>query len=317
VRAIQITEFGGPEVLKLVDLPDPVAADGEVLVRVTHAGVNFGDTHSTRNTYVRQAALPFIPGGEVAGVREDTGERVIALTGGGGYAQLVAAPADRVFPIPDGVADGVALALLIQGLTAWHMYRTSAQLRPGESVLVQSAGGGVGSLAVQLGHALGAGRVIAVASAEDRRALALELGADAAIDSDPEGLTERVLQANGGAPVDVIFEMTGGTTFEQSFAALAPFGRLVVAGISSEEQNEVRTGKLLRTSRAVVGFLLWHCLGRPDLIDDALSDLFARAARGELRAVVGETYPLSQAARAHEDMLARRTRGKLLLDPAG
>jgi NADPH:quinone reductase len=316
MRAIQITEFGGPEVLALVDLPDPQPADGEVLVRVSRAGVNFGDTHSTRNTYVRQAALPFIPGGEVAGVRVDTGDRVIALTGGGGYAEVVAAPADRVFAIPDGVDDGVALALLIQGLTAWHMYKTSAQLRPGESVLVQSAGGGVGSIAVQLGHALGAGRVIAVASSEDRRALALELGADAAIDSPAEGLTQRILDANDGRPVDVVFEMTGADTFDQCFDALAPFGRLVVAGISSEEQNEIRTGKLLRTSRAVVGFLLWHCLGRSDLVDDALSDLFARAARGELKAVVGETYPLSEARRAHEDMLARRTRGKLLLDPS-
>jgi NADPH2:quinone reductase len=317
MRAIQITEFGGPEVLELVDLPDPEPAAGEVLVRVSRAGINFGDTHSTRNTYVRQATLPFIPGGEVAGVREDTGERVIAMTGTGGYAELVSAPADRVFAIPEGVDDGTALALLIQGLTAWHMYRTSARVRTGDSVVVQSAGGGVGSLAVQLGHALGAGRVIAIASSEDRRALAVELGADVAIDSPADGLTQRILDANDGRPVDVIFEMTGGETFTQCFDALAPFGRLVVAGISSEEQNEIRTGKLLRTSRAVVGFLLWHCLGRADMIDDALSDLFARAARGELRAVVGDTYPLAQAARAHQDMLARRTRGKLLLDPAG
>ena len=151
--------------MTLVDLPEPVPGDGEVLVHVTRAGLNFGDTHSTRNTYVRQAALPFIPGGEVAGVRADTGERVIALTGDRRLRRRSAvAAADRVFAIPDGVDDGVALALLIQGLTAWHMYKTSAQLRPGESVVVQSAGGGVGSLAVQLGHALGAGRVIAVGS---------------------------------------------------------------------------------------------------------------------------------------------------------
>ena len=317
MKAIQITEFGGPEVLKLVDLPEPQPRGGEVLIRVTRSGVNFGDTHSTRNTYVRQAPLPFIPGGEVAGVRADNGERVIALTATGGYAQAAVAAADRVFPIPDGVDDGVALALLIQGLTAWHMYKTSAQLRPGESVVVQSAGGGVGSLAVQLGHALGAGRVIAVGSSPQRRELAVELGADVAIDSEPEGFTQRVLDANGGEPVDVIFEMTGGRTFDESFAALAPFGRLIVGGISSEQQNEVRTGRLLRTSRGVIGFLLWDCLSRPQMIADALEDLFARAARGELRAVVGETYPLSEARRAHEDMLARRTRGKLLLDPSG
>jgi NADPH2:quinone reductase len=317
MKAIQITEFGGPEVLTLVDLPVPVPGDGEVLVHVTRAGLNFGDTHSTRNTYVRQAALPFIPGGEVAGVRADTGERVIALTATGGYAQAVVAAADRVSAIPEGVDDGAALALLIQGLTAWHMYKTSAQLRPGESVVIQSAGGGVGSLAVQLGHALGAGRVIAVGSNEQRRELALELGADVAIDAEPEGFSDRVIEANGGEPVDVIFEMTGGPTFDASLSALAPFGRLIVGGISTEQPNEVRTGHLLRHSRGVIGFLLWHCLGRPQMIRDALDDLFARAARGELRAVVGETYPLSEARRAHEDMLARRTRGKLLLDPSG
>src|SRR5262249_45261371 len=154
------------------------------------------------------------------------------------------AKADRVFGIPEGVDDGVALALLIQGLTAWHMYKTSAQLRDGESVVIQSAGGGVGSLAVQLGHALGAGRVIAGGSNGQRRALARQLGAGVAIASEPDGFGERVIEANGGQPVDVIFEMTGGQTFDESFGALAPFGRLIVGGISTEEQNEVRTGRL-------------------------------------------------------------------------
>ncbi|HWV87525.1 MAG TPA: zinc-binding dehydrogenase [Capillimicrobium sp.] len=315
MRAVQIREFGGPEVLEVVDLPVPQPAAHEVLVRVTAAGVNFADTHQRGNEYVAKQTLPLVPGAEVAGVREDTGERVVAIVGHGGYAEYAVAPASRCFPVPDGVDDATALALLMQGLTAWHLYRTAAKVERGEAVVVHSAVGGVGSLATQLGRALGAGRVIATATSEAKRELALELGADAAVDGSPDGLTERLLEANLGEPVDVVFDMAGGAVFDASFDALGPFGRIVVCGIASREQNEVRTGKLLRTSRSVVGFWLYHLLDRPAHVDEALSDLFARAERGELRVVVGGTYPLAEAARAHVDLVERRTTGKLILDP--
>jgi NADPH:quinone reductase len=316
VRAIQITEFGGPEVLRLMELPAPEPKAGEVLIEVARAGVNFADTHQRTDSYVAKAELPLVPGSEVAGVRVDTGERVLALCGHGGYAEYAVAPAELTFAIPDGVDDGTAVALLLQGLTAWHLYRTCAHVAVGESVVVHSAAGGVGSLAVQLGKPLGAGRVIATASSEDKRRLALELGADAVTDSSPEGMTERLIECNEGRELDVVFEMSGGAVFEQSLRALAPFGRLVAYGISSRNQNEVRSGHLLRHSRAVIGFWLMHCLGRPEMIDEALADLFARASRGELRAVVGATYALSDAAQAQVDLAERRTTGKLLLDPA-
>jgi NADPH2:quinone reductase len=322
MRAIQMTEFGGPEVLKLAELPRPQPGPEETLIRVTRAGLNFADTHTRTNSYVQKATLPLVPGGEVAGVREDTRERVVALVGSGGYAEYAIAPTDRVFPIPDAVDDGTALALIIQGTTAWHLYRTAARVETGDSVVVHGGAGGVGSIAVQLGHALGAGRVIATATSEDKRALALELGADAAIDPAPEGLTERLIEANHGRELDVVFDMSGGPVFDASYRALAPFGRIVVCGIASSEPNEVRTGSLLRHSRAVVGFYLFHCLPvpgrvqRPGMFADALSDLFARAGAGELRAIVGHTYPLEQAAQAQIDLRARRTTGKLLLDPA-
>jgi NADPH2:quinone reductase len=315
MRAIQQQEFGGPEVLQLVDLPRPEPGQGEVLIRVARAGLNFADTHQRTNSYLAKATLPLVPGAEVAGVREDTGERVVALTGTGGYAEYATAPEAMTFAIPEGLDDGTALAILLQGLTAWHLYRTCARLQPGESVVVHAAAGGVGSLAVQLGHPMGAGRVIATASTEEKRALALELGADAAVDASPDGLQERLEEANLGRKVDAVFEMAGGAVFEQSLAALAPFGRIVAYGIASGEPNEVSTGSLMRRSRAVVGFWLMHCLGKPHMVDEALADLFARAARGELRAVVGATYPLGDAARAQEDLQGRRTTGKLLLDP--
>jgi NADPH2:quinone reductase len=317
MRAIQVQEFGGPEVLRLADVPVPEPGDGEVLIRVTRAGINFADTHQRRNQYLAEARLPMIPGTEVAGVREDTGERVVALTGTGGYAEYATAPAQLTFPLPDDVDDGTALALLVQGLTAWHLYRTCARVQAGESVVVHAAAGGVGSLAVQLGRSMGAGRVIATASSEEKRALALELGADAAVDGAPEGLAERLVEANLDRRVDVVFEMAGGEVFEQSLKALAPFGRLVVYGLASGEANSVQTGRLMRRSAAVIGFWLVHCLGRPEMVAGALADLLARAGRGELRAIVGATYPLADAARAHIDLQGRRTTGKLLLDPTG
>jgi NADPH2:quinone reductase len=316
MRAIQMTEFGGPEVLKLAELPTPQPGPEETLIRVTRAGLNFADTHTRTNSYVQKATLPMVPGGEVAGIREDTGERVVALVGSGGYAEYATAPKDLVFPIPDGLDDGTALALIVQGTTAWHLYRTSGRVAEGESVVVHAAAGGVGSLAAQLGHSLGAGRVIATASSEEKRALALELGADVAVDPAAEGLTERLIEANGGAPVDVVFEMSGGAVFDASYAALAPFGRIVAYGIATNEANHLATGSLLRHSRAVVGFYLFHCLRRPAMFTDALSELFARAAHGELKAIVGPAYPLEQAAQAQIDLRARRTTGKLLLDPS-
>ncbi len=316
MRAIQQQEFGGPEVLELVDLPVPEPADGQVLIRVSRAGMNFADTHQRHNDYLAAQQLPLVPGGEVAGVREDTGERVVALSGTGGYAEYALAQEALTFPIPEGVDDGTALALLIQGLTAWHLYRTSGRVAPGESVVIVAAAGGVGSLAVQLGRPMGAGRVIALASTPEKRELTLELGADAAIDSDPEGLKERLIEANEGRQVDVVFEMAGGAVFDACLAAVAPFGRLVTYGIASGEGNEVHSRKLMGRSRAVVGFWLMHCLGRPAMVEDALADLYARAARGELRAVVGATYPLSEARQAQIDLAERRTTGKLLLDPS-
>jgi NADPH:quinone reductase len=315
MRAIQMQEFGGPEVLQLADIPVPEPAEGEVLIKVGRAGLNYADTHQRTNSYLAKATLPLVPGSEVAGVREDTGERVVALCGNGGYAEYATAPGALTFPIPEGVDDATALALLLQGLTAWHLYKTCARVQPGESVVIIAAAGGVGSLAVQLGKPLGAGRVIAVASSQSKRDLTLELGADVAVDAAAEGLAERLIEANLGEKVDAVFEMAGGSVFDECMEALAPFGRCVAYGIASEEQNTVRTGALMRRSQAVVGFWLMDCIGRPAMIDEALADLFARVAQGELRVVVGGTYALADAAQAQVDLRERRTTGKVLLDP--
>jgi NADPH:quinone reductase len=308
MRAVRIDEWGGPEVMRLVEMPEPEPGDGEVLIEVAHAGVNFADTHQRENNYIARYELPLVPGGEVVGIArngEFEGRRVVAMTGTGGYAEFATAREDTTFPLPDEVDDGQALALLIQGLTAWHLYRTCARIQPGESVVVHSAAGGVGSLAVQLGKPMGAGKVIATASSEDRRKYALELGADVALDPEDE-LGE----------VDIVFEAAGGSLFERSFDALRPFGRIVQYGLSTREKTRVSNANLLKTSRGIIGFWLMHCIGRPGMLREPLADLFERAGRGELRARVGEAYPLSEVARAHEDLLSRRTSGKLIVDPS-
>jgi NADPH:quinone reductase len=317
VRAIRISQWGGPEVLELVEhAPEPTAGPDEVLIRVSRAGINFADTHQRENSYLARYELPLTPGAEVAGVTED-GTRVAALVGTGGYAEVVAAPKAMTVPIPDGVQDGQALAILLQGMTAWHLYRTSARLQAGETVVVHAAAGGVGSLAVQMAKPFGAGRVIATASSEDKRRLALELGADAAVDVTAEDLADRLLEANGGKRVDVVLEMAGGRVFDASLQALAPFGRLVAYGIASREPNEVSSGALMRRSQAVVGFWLMHAVRNPAMVEEPLRDLFGRLADGSLRVVEGATYGLSEVRRAHEDLQARRTTGKLVLDPRG
>src|SRR5919202_788514 len=232
MRAIQIQEFGGPEVLELVELPKPEPQDGEVLIEVSRAGMNFADTHQRENTYLARYEVPLVLGGEVAGTTPD-GRRVVALLRSGGYAEYAVAPVATTFPIPDAVDDGAALALIIQGLTAWHLFGTSAKLAQGESVVVISGAGGVGSLAVQLAKPFGAGRVIATASTEEKRAKAIELGADAAVDPAAEDLKAAIVEANEGRPVDVVLEMSGGRVFEQCADALAPFGPIVAYGIAS------------------------------------------------------------------------------------
>jgi NADPH2:quinone reductase len=318
MRAIVIEEWGGSDVLKLrEDWPEPEVGEGELLIDVTAAGINFGDTHARKDKYVASFELPFVPGSEVAGTVG--ARRVVALLlyRGGGYAERVAVPQDLVFTIPDGVSDGQALAVVLQGLNTWHLYRTAGRVAPGESVVIHGAAGGVGSLAVQLGAYMGAGRVIATASTPEKRELALSLGAHAAVDPAEEDLCGALIEANEGKEVDVVLEMAGGRVFDESLKALAPMGRMVVHGIASHEQNTVRTGSLMRHSRSVVGFWMMHLFDRPqEWVAEPIQELFGLVADGTIRPVVGETYPMSEVRRAHDDIESRRTTGKLLLDPS-
>ncbi|GAA1588368.1 zinc-binding dehydrogenase [Actinomadura kijaniata] len=317
MRAIQITEFGGPEVLTLADLPDPVAGPGQVLVDVSRAGINYADTHQAENSYLSAAELPLVPGGEVVG-RTPDGRRVVALVGTGGYAEKAVAPEAMAWNVPEGVDDATALAMVVQGASAWLLLRRSVHLAPGESVVVHAAAGGVGTLAVQLARAWGAGRVIATASSKEKRDLALSLGADAAVDAGEPDMKSALIEANGGRRVDVVLEMTGGTVTDQSLQALAPFGRLAFYGMASRQAPKpVQPANLMKYSTTVAGMWLAHVFQLPgDVMGQALDELFGLVAEGRLKAVPGGEYGLTEVRRAHEDLRARRTTGKLLLDPS-
>jgi NADPH2:quinone reductase len=315
MRAIQITQFGGPETLVVRDIPDPEPADGEQVFDVLAAGINYADTHQTEDSYLARQQLPLIPGGEVV-VRDSDGGRLVGLVNSGGYAERIAVDPRRLFPVPDDVTDAQALTTLVQGATAWHLLRTSTHLQAGETVVVHAGAGGVGTLAIQLAKRWGAGRVIATASSPEKRALAVELGADVAVDSRAEDMTAVLRAANEGRGVDIVLEMTGGPVFDQSLAALAPFGRLAVFGMAGRTPpTPVDPARLMGRSTAVIGFWLMHVAQRPYLLAEAVTDLMELIATRAIRPVVGETYPLDRAAEAHRALLDRSSVGKLVIDP--
>jgi len=314
MKAIQIEEFGGPEVLQYAEVPDPSPKLAEIVVNVKRSGVNFADTHASRNDYLAEQTLPLIPGAEISGQTND-GRRVAALLGSGGYAEQVAVPQAQLIELPPEVDYDQGAGGLLQGLTAMALVHRCARIEPGETIVVEAAAGGTGTLAVQLAKRAGA-KVIGLASSEEKRELVQSLGADATVDSRAEDLGARIREANDGKRVDAVLHMSGGEAFDAELEILAPLGRMVVFGIASREQREISTASLLRGSKSVIGFWLAHLLMRPDLLGPMIRDLFAAIAAKELTVTIGEVYPLSEAARAHEDLIARRTTGKLLLDPS-
>jgi NADPH2:quinone reductase len=314
MKAIQITEFGGPEVMKLVDLEDPSIGEGQELINVTAIGINYADTHQTENSYLSQQKLPLIPGIEVVG-KTAAGVRVLAPIDGGGYSQKAVAYSAALIPIPDTVTDQQALAMLVQGTTAWHILKTIGHLKVGETVVVHAAAGGVGSIAIQLAKMWGA-KVIAVASSEAKRSLALSLGADAVVDATEENLGDALKAANAGKRVNIVLEMVGGKTFDESLEILAPFGRLVIYGMASRTAPSlIQPASLMGGSKTISGFWLSHCFGKKELMNDVIAQLFKLIEEGKLKPVIGEVFPLSQATLAHKSMLARETMGKITLNP--
>ena len=314
MKAIQISAFGGPEVMQYVDLPDPIAAESEIVLEVTAVGINYADTHQTENSYLSPQTLPLVPGIEVTGIHE--GKRYLASVSSGGYAQKAIAQKAALIPIPDQVTDQQALCMLVQGSTAWHLLRTMGSVKPGQTVVVHAAAGGVGTIAIQLAKLWGA-RVIAVTSTQSKIDLAKSLGADEVVDAHEPELSKALRAANGGRGVDLILEMVGGATFDQSLLALGNFGKLITFGMASRTApTPIHPGSLMHGSKTVSGFWLANCFGKKELMSDVITELFELVADGKLRPIIGAKFPLSKAADAHRAMLARATTGKIALDPA-
>ncbi|MCX6442948.1 MAG: zinc-binding dehydrogenase [Actinobacteria bacterium] len=314
MKAIQITEFGGPEVMHLVDLETPTPGEGQELINVSAIGINYADTHQTENSYLFPQKLPLIPGVEVVGTTA-AGVRVLALVEGGGYAQQVSTYSAAMIPVTEGVTDEQALCMLVQGSTAWHILKTFGHVQTGETVVVHAAAGGVGTIAIQLAKMWGA-KVIAVASSEEKRALATSLGADVVVDSTHEKLGEAIRAANGGKRVNLVLEMVGGKTFDDSLEILAPFGRLVTYGMASRvAPSMIQPASLMGGSKTITGFWLQHCFGKKEMMNDVIEQLFALVVEGKLKPIIGGTYPLSQVALAHKAMRSRETTGKITLNP--
>jgi NADPH2:quinone reductase len=304
VRAVVLREPGGPEKLEVTDAPEPEAAEGEVVVRVRAAGVNFADVLVRQGRYPQAPDLPTVPGAEVAG--EVDGRRVMALPSAGGYAEAVAVDEERVVALPDGASFEEGAGFLLTFLTAW--IPLTRQVRVGESsvVLVHAGSGGVGSAAIQLAKHLGA-RVVATASSEEKRRVALEQGADEAFGYDE--FAEKVR-------ADVVIDPVGGDVFRESFAVLNPLGTVVALGFAGGWWEPLDPAPLVGRNLGVQGFYLGRLMRHnPAVVREAIDELLGLWTAGEIKPLVGATFPLERAGEAHGLIESRGHVGKVVLVP--
>ncbi len=326
MQAIRVSEFGGPEVLQVAEVPRPEPGAGEVLVQVKAAGINFADLLSRAGTYPPGPKPPFTPGMEVAGIVEVVGAnvnnlapgaRVFGLTQSGGYAEYATLSAENAVPLPEGIDFATATALLIQGLTAYFLLE-DAPLRSGESVLVNAAAGGVGSLAVQIARLKGAGTVIGTASTDDKRRFVTdELGATAAVDYTKPGWAQEIKNATGGKGVDVFLDATGDLVGE-GYDALGAGGRWLVYGSQSGKVADLaasRVSRFVGLGQSLTGYTLYRTMGDSAKIAKALGELIGWVVSGQLKVATDDRFALTDAAKAHEAIASRKTTGKVVLEP--
>ena len=323
MRAVVVTKTGGPEVLVVQDLPSPDPGPGELRVDVAAAGVNFIDVYFRAGAY--PMPTPFIAGSEGAGVVSALGGGVTdhqvgdhvawAMVPGAGYAGQVIVPAERVVPVPAGIDDETAGAVLLQGLTAHYLTRSTYPARPGETALVHAGAGGVGLLLTQVLTSMGV-RVIATTSTSGKAALALEAGAAELIRYDMDDVAAEVARLTGGRGVDVVYDGVGQATFEGSINSLRPRGMFVSYGSASGKVAPVDPGLL--QSKGSLFFTrptLGHYVADRDELLERSGELFEWVASGKLSVRVGARYSMDQARQAHEDLESRRTTGKSLIIP--
>ena len=323
MRAVQVPALDGPEALALVDVPEPQAGPGEVVVDVHAAGVAWPDLLLTRGQYQLKPEPPFSPGAEVAGLVRSApegsglvpGQRVVVLCGVGGWQETVVAAPANVLPLPDAVSLSAAAGVPFNYLTVQFALRRRGRLQAGETVLVHGASGGIGVATLQLARAYGA-RTLAVVSTEAKVAAARDAGADEVVLAD--GFLARVKELTGGRGVDVVLDPVGGDRFTDSVRALAPEGRLLVVGFTGGEIPTVKVNRLLLNNVSVVG-VGWGAflMVEPALLQEQWAEVRDLLERGAVRAVEGPVYPLEQARQALLDMDARTLTGKAVLTVRG
>jgi len=321
MHAIIVERTGDASVLEWIERPDPAPGPGQLTIDVTLSGVNFADIMRRRGGY-RGGPPPFTPGldcvGTVRAVGDGVaefrpGQRVAAFPDDGGYAEVALARPVLTYALPDAVPDeaGASLTMLV---TAYNLMTMCARLTPGESVLIHSAAGGVGTLAVQIAKALGAGTVIAVAGGAEKTQTARDLGADVAVDHTRDDLAERVRAATGERGVDVVLDAVGGATFDATLPLLAEFGRYCIYGQASGEPGIAKTNVLHAGNRAVIGYSTGgYRAARPEALRAGVEGAFALVASGNVRVVEGARFAMRDAAEAHRHVESRASRGKVFL----
>ncbi|HVA68409.1 MAG TPA: quinone oxidoreductase [Candidatus Binataceae bacterium] len=322
MKAIVFEKTGGPEVLKYIDAPKPELKPGTAIVKVHAAGVNFADTFFIRGEYMLKPKLPDTPGMEAAGVVEEVapdvkdlkpGMRVTSITMKT-YAEYCVVRPSQVIALPDYVSFEDGVAFPIQTLTAWHMLHTAHRTKPGQVVLVHSAAGGVGIVAIQIAKAAGA-RVIGTVSSESKAKLVKEWGADEVINYATQDFAAETLKLTNGRGADLILDAVGKPTFEKGLTCLAPFGHQILYGRAGGPPDSMNPFVLFNKSIKVSGFALPTVYGMPDVMREGIEKSFALIRDGKLKMFIGRKFPLAQAAEAHRFIASRESVGKLVLTP--
>ena len=329
MRAVVLDGFGGPEVMRLAEVPRPRPGPGQVLIRVAATSVNRADLQQRSGNYAPPPGESEVLGLEVAGVISElgdgvadwqVGDRVMTLVGGGGYAEYATAPASTLMPVPEGIDLVRAAGITEVFVTAYLNVFREAALKPGEALLVHGGASGVGTAAIQLAKALGPSPVIATVGSEAKAEACRELGADHVILYKQEDFAERALALTGGRGPDVILDHIGAAYLEPNLRCLAPYGRLVIIGLLGGAKAELNIGRLMVKRQRVIGSVL---RARPVAEKAAITAAFREAALGrfardELRPVIHEILPLEKARRAHELVAANANTGKVILqvDPS-
>jgi NADPH2:quinone reductase len=323
MKAVEVHAIGGPETLHLIDVPTPVPGPEDILIEVESAGLNYADIMMRRGLYHGGPKPPFIPGFEAAGHIAACGEkvqhlaigqRVVAMTGIGSYAQFVSVPASRVIPLPDNVSFDEGAAFPAQYLTAYFCLHDCGKVSAGQTVLIHAAAGGVGTAAIQLAKLAGA-QVIATASSNEKLDLCKRLGADHLVNYKTTDFLDVVKEVTRGKGVEVVLESVGGEIYEKSQQALATFGRLVVFGCASGVAGRTDPIDLLFRNKSIIGFHLGRYTADREAMTRATSAMFPAWHSGKLKPVIGRTFPLNQAAGAQNWITDRRSIGKVILKP--